>query len=479
MSSPNIFIGREEELEELRAFLKKKTASLIVVKGRRRIGKSRLVVEFSRNQRFHRFTGLAPVVGVTAQDQRNDFARKLREHFGMPEIKTDDWGQLFTLFAREVKTGKVIILLDEISWMASDDNTFLSKLKNLWEEHLCKNPKLILILCSSVSTWIEENIINSTAFFGRISWTLTLDPLPLADCNNMLEAQGFKSSSYEKFKVLSVTGGVPWYIEQMQGQYTADDNIKRQCFTRGGILVKEFDMIFHELFEKRDSIYKKIIMALSNGPIGLNEVSQRTDYPKSGRLKKYLNDLIQAGFISRDYTWSLKTGKIMNLSLYRLSDNYIRFYLKYIAPKRIQIEAKRIKKINLSYLPGWEVVMGLQFENLVVNNRDEIFRLLNIDPETVIYDNPFFQKKTTRQKGCQIDYLIQTKFKTLYVLEIKFSKNLIKQQVIEEVTEKIKRISLPRGTAVFPVLVHVNGVADRVYEEDYFHSIINFSDLLR
>lgn len=478
MSSPNTFIGRAEELGELKTLLKKKTASLVVVKGRRRIGKSRLIIEFARNHRFYKFTGLAPTKGVTAQDQRNDFARRLREEFGIPEIKTEDWGQLFTLFAREVKTGKVIILLDEISWMASDDDTFLSKLKNLWEEHLYKNPKLILILCSSVSTWIEENIINSTAFFGRISWTLTLDPLPLSDCNKMLEIQGFKSSSYEKFKILCITGGVPWYIEQMQGQYTADDNIKRQCFTRGGILVKEFDMIFHELFEKRDNIYKKIIASLSNGPVDFIGISQNTDYPKSGRLNTYLMDLVQAGFISKDYTWSLKTGKTMNLSLYRLSDNYIRFYLKYISPKRIQIEAKHIKKINLSYLPGWEVIMGLQFENLVVNNRDEIFKLLNIDPENVIYDNPFFQKKTTRQKGCQIDYLIQTKFKTLYVIEIKFSKNLIKPLVIDEVKEKIRRISLPRETAVFPVLIHVNGVTDQIYEENYFHSIIDFSDLL-
>jgi uncharacterized protein len=120
--------------------------------------------------------------------------------------------------AREVKTGRTILFLDEISWMASDDKTFLGKLKNVWEDHFAKNSKLILILCSSVSVWLEENIISSTAFFGRISWTLSLDPLPLADCNQMLESQGFKSSSYEKFKILSVTGGIPWYIEQMQGQ---------------------------------------------------------------------------------------------------------------------------------------------------------------------------------------------------------------------------------------------------------------------
>ncbi|MFI5344604.1 MAG: ATP-binding protein [Chlamydiales bacterium] len=478
MSSSDSFIGRKEELQELKAFLKKKTASLIVVKGRRRVGKSRLIEEFAKNNRFYKFTGLAPVDGVTAQDQRNEFARRLREQLGIPEIQSEDWGQLFTFLAKEVKRERVIILLDEISWMASDDKTFLSKLKNVWEDHLNKNSKLILVLCSSVSLWLEENIISSTAFFGRISWTLSLDPLPLVDCNQMLEHLGFKSSPYEKFKILGVTGGIPWYIEQMQGQFTADENIVRHCFTRGGILVDEFDKIFHELFEKRDEIYKRIILSLSTGARSFDEISKETSYPKSGRLTEYLDHLIYSGFVSRDHTWSIKTGKEMNIYLYRLSDNYIRFYLKYIRPKKIQIEARRISKINLSSLVGWESMMGLQFENMVVGNRHELYRLLKIDPNDIIYDNPFFQRTTTRQKGCQIDFLIHTKFKTLYVFEIKFSRNLITRNVIDEVKEKVNRMSIPRGTAVFPVLVHVNGVAEAIYDEEYFYSIIDFSDLL-
>ncbi|MES2198604.1 MAG: ATP-binding protein, partial [Chlamydiota bacterium] len=390
------------------------------------------------------------IEGVTSQDQRNEFSRRLREQFGIPEVKTEDWGHLFTFLAREVQKDQVVLLLDEISWMASDDKTFLSKLKNVWEDHLNKNSKLILILCSSISVWLEEHIISSTAFFGRISWTLSLDPLPLTDCNLMLEHQGFKSSSYEKFKILGVTGGIPWYIEQMQGQFTADENIKRQCFTRGGILVDEFDKIFHELFEKREDLYRKIVLSLSSGPRSFDEIAKEINYPKSGRLTEHLKHLIDSGFLSRDHAWSLKTGKTMNIDLYRLSDNYIRFYLKYIAPKRIQIEAKRISMMNLSSLAGWDTIMGLQFENMVTSNRHELYELLKINPEDVLYDNPFFQKKTTRQKGCQIDFVIQTKFKTLYVFEVKFSRSTIKLDVIDEVKEKIQRISLPRGTAVFP-----------------------------
>lgn len=122
--------------------------------------------------------------------------------------------------------------------------------------------------------------------------------------------------------------------------------------------------------------------------------------------------------------------------------------------------------------------MGLQFENLVVNNRRELFQLLNIEPAAIIYDNLFFQKKTTRQKGCQIDYLIQTKHKTPYVFEVKFSRKPLDSTVIDAVKEKIARVSLPRGVRVLPILIHVNGVSESIKDSDYFYAVIDFCELL-
>lgn len=478
MKKPS-FVGRKEELAQLNLFLKKKTASLIVIKGRRRIGKSRLVEKFAEHKTFYQFAGLPPGEGVTSQDQRDEFARRLREQFGIPEFKTEDWGALFALLGRETISGQVIILFDEISWMADGDETFLGKLKNAWEQHFKKNNQLILIFCSSISMWIEENILGSTGYFGRVSWDMQLDPLPLKDCSTMLDQQGFKTSAHEKFKILSVTGGVPWYIEQMQGQLSADDNIKRQCFTKGGVLVNDFDRIFHDLFEKRDEIYKKLIVAIANSPLDYNNIALKTRYPKSGRLSAYLQNLVKAGFLSKDQNWSLQTGKEVELYKYRLSDNYLRFYLRYIAPRKNQIDAKRFNQTALSSLPEWDTIMGLQFENLVANNRHELYTLLNINPNDILYDNPFFQRKTLRQAGCQIDFLIQTKFKTIYVCEIKFSSSPISKKVIQTVEQKIQRITLPKGFACLPVLIHVNGITEQVNAADYFHTIVDFSELIK
>jgi len=196
-------------------------------------------------------------------------------------------------------------------------------------------------------------------------------------------------------------------------------------------------------------------------------------------LSEYINDLENAGFISKDYSWSMKTGKESRFYSLRLSDNYLRFYLKYIEPRLQLIEKDRIQDSALSSLPGWESILGLQFENLVLNNRKIIFKLLNIQPQDILADNPFFQKKTAVKKGCQIDYLIQTKYKNIYLIEIKFSKNKIGPKVIDDVKSKIKTLSLPRGVAVLPVLIHVNGISNALKEKGYFFKVLDFSQLLQ
>ena len=286
----NTFIGRKKELNDLNSFLNKKTASLIVVKGRRRIGKSRLLDEFSKNKHSYKFIGLPPQNSRTKQDQLDEFSRQLSLVLNFPEVKVDDWSKLFALLNDKVKTGNVVLIFDEISWMGSEDPDFLGKLKNAWDELFKKNPKLMLILCGSVSSWIDDNILNSKAFYGRISWILDLEPLPLNDCNTFLKTHGFRGSDYEKFKILSITGGIPWYLEQIQGDYSADDNIKRQCFTKGAVLVDEFERIFHEIFGKRDKIYKKIVKVLANGSCNYDEIVERSKYKSSGRFSEYLSD---------------------------------------------------------------------------------------------------------------------------------------------------------------------------------------------
>ena len=121
--------------------------------------------------------------------------------------------------------------------------------------------------------------------------------------------------------------------------------------------------------------------------------------------------------------------------------------------------------------------MGLQFENMVIHNRFALRKALDICPEDIVMEGPFFQRKTKRQPGCQIDYMIQTRFGTLYICEIKFSKDKIHSEVIEEMNNKINRLKCPKFVSFRPVLIHVNGVTNDVEEADYFAKVISFEDL--
>lgn len=161
-----------------------------------------------------------------------------------------------------------------------------------------------------------------------------------------------------------------------------------------------------------------------------------------------------------------------------MAKNYLRFYLRYIQKYKNKIDRGSFEFTSLTALPEWRSILALQFENLVLNNRRSIQEILGIAPCDVISDNPFFQRKTSKQAGCQIDYMIQTKFTTLYICEIKFSKNLIGMDVIPEVQKKIDRLKCPKGFSYRPVLIHVNGVTEDLADSHYFATIIDLSQLL-
>lgn len=467
------FIGRKRELQMLNDLLKKKSASLVVIRGRRRIGKSRLAQEFAKNIPHHIFSGLPPTGSITAADQREEFARQIQREMKIPLPRADDWGDLFWHLAQQTEKGKIVLVLDEISWMGSKDPTFLGKLKTAWDLYFKKNPQLVLILCGSISSWIEKNILSSTGFMGRISLDITLEELSLIECNEFWNAERERVSTFDKLKILSVMGGVPRYLEEILPNQSAETNIQRLCFQKEGFLFSEFERIFSDLFSKRSAIYKTIVERLADGPCELKDIYQILEVEKSGVISNYMDDLVTAGFVSHDYTWHLKTGLDSKLSHYRLKDNYLRFYLKYIDPNK-----KKIEKQSLKLLPHWQSALGLQFENLVLNNRKKIQQILGIDSSEIVNDNPFFQRKSQQSAGCQIDYLIQTKFGTCYLCEIKFCSKEITRTVIDEVRQKINNLTLPKNLSLRPVLIHVNGVDEFVRESDFFSSIIDFNDLL-
>lgn len=472
------FVGRVDELAQLRGLIGSRRSALVVIKGRRRIGKSRLVTEFAFDQVFLPFAGLSPVSGITAQDQLDSFARQLAALSHLPPFTFTDWFDAFAHLSRILGTQPTVILFDEISWMGSKDPTFLSKLKIWWDQLSEQKSNVMLILCGSVSLWIEENIINSTAFFGRISLHITLNPLSLAESAEYLKKRGVQASSYDIYRLLAITGGVPWYLENVQTDQTIDENIKRLCFSSNGMLVHEFNLIFHDLFDQRGQLYKQLLVILADGMRDYDEIRKAINYPPGGGLAPYLDALIISGYVTKHQSWSIKTGSLAKKSLYRLSDNYLRFFLKVIEPMLVKIQVNSFVDMPISAIPGWNSMMGLQIENLLLNNRRQLLQSIGIHPQDVVMDNPFVQRRTKVHAGIQIDYLVQTSTKTIYLCEFKFSRHEVRTEVIKEVQNKMDALVLPRGFSICPVLFHFSGVSDAIIDAQYFYRTIDVNRFL-
>ena len=472
------FHGRRFFADQFAQLLHRPKAALVVVQGRRRIGKSTFIKHCGQAYADHflKFEGLGPREDVGQAEQLAAFAEQLAAQTPLPRMTLESWPQAFQILAATLPPkGKTVLLLDEISWMAIGDKDFAGHLKIAWDNLFSLRQNLIVVLCGSMSSWIEANLLKSAGFVGRCSWVFTLPPMPLPECIPFWRGKASNISTLEKIKTLAVTGGVPRYLEEIDPALTAEQNIHRLCFDSGGLLFREFDDLFNSVFNRRAERYREICRALSGPAKTLTEVTKSLKVERGGIVTEALTELESAGFITSDVPFSPLGGTEKRSAKFRLSDNYTRFYLRYVDPEKKRITKGLYRQRALETMPNWDVIMALQFENLVISNRDALARLIGLGNTPILNAAPYFQAKTLRTEACQIDLLLRTK-KSLYVIEIKLREQ-ISNTCISEVQEKIRRLKLPKGTACRTVLVYHGTLDTGIVEDDYFDYLVPFERL--
>ena len=474
-----MFIGREDDIQGLMDLWKKNTASLVTCRGRRRIGKSTLIEEFAARSKvkFIEIVGEAPRPGMTNDDQLASFGKQLSAQTGLPRTAPPrDWFEAFLRLDAAVGAARTIVFLDEISWMGQYDKDFAGELKTAWDTKFKKHPKLILVLCGSVSTWIEANILNNTGFAGRASQNLVIGELPIDRCREFWGKAAGRIAPREILDVLSVTGGVPRYLEEIDPSLSANENIRRLCFRPKAILRDDFSKIFNSVFGE-NAIYKnKVLSALADAPLTLSEIADTLKVERGGIISSHLAQLETAGLIAEDAGINPATGKPAKCVRYRISDNYTRFYLRYIRPNETMIDKDAFRFSTLDSLPGWNAILGLQFENLILNNIPLLLRKFGLDRVLLKSAAPWRQLPTARKKGCQIDLLLQSE-RSVYVVEIK-RKSTIDADIEDEMARKLKALALPRDISVRTALVYDGNLSPSVEARGYFDALIPASDLL-
>ena len=476
------FIGRKYFIDDLESLWRKQTSSLVACRGRRRIGKSTLFREFSRRtaDRYIEIEGLAPEKNMTDQDQLDGFAASLARETQTPILTLKNWTDAFFWLDHYIDdTKRTVVLLDEISWMGGYNPLFPSILRKAWERYFHRHDKLIFVICGSVSAWIKENLLDSTGFAGRFSRDYVLPELSLDECAQFWGDAATRVSPREMLDVLSVTGGVPRYLEEVDPGLDAGENIRRMCFMKSGQLFLDFDSIFNPLFGEENEAKKAILTALGAGPLTGAELAMRLGTSRNGHLSKNLRSLCEGGFIADDVGINPETGKPARVSKYRLKDNYTRFYLKYLVPHKREIALGTYGYQSVENLPEWQTVMGLQFENLVVNNAMALVPHLHLGNAIVESAAPYRNMRrgeSGKKAGCQIDLLIQTA-RTAYVVEIKRKKE-IGPEIEDEVRRKMARLPLRPGMSPRPVLVYDGELAPSIEGTGFFDAVVPARKLL-
>ena len=473
-----MFLGRENELDALESLWRKSVPSLVTCRGRRRIGKSTLIEEFARRSRARIIvvTGEAPTPKTTNETQLRAFSKQLAEQTSWEGGKIADWYDAFKFLDQELDDAKTVVLLDEVSWMGGKDPDFPGQLKTAWDRRFKRHRRLILVVCGSVSTWIEENILNNTGFVGRSSLNLDLRELPLRHCARFWGEKAGRIATREIIDVLSVTGGVPRYLEDIDTGRSAVENIRRLCFLPKAPLRDDFSKIFNSVFGDAAETKKTILEILADGPLTLSALAEKLGVERGGYLGHHLSQLKIAGFIAEDEGINPETGRPLRISRYRLRDNYTRFFLKCIRPHGTIIDSGAFSFAALESLPGWNSILGLQFENLIVSNLPELLPLLGMNGVMLSSAAPYRQMPAARRQGCQIDLLLQAG-RTVCVVEIK-RRNLIGREIEDEVAAKIKALNLKNRMTVRAALVYDGELAPSVETDGFFDAIVPVRRLL-
>ena len=468
-----MFVGRERDLKDLEALWGRDHGVLVTCRGRRRIGKSTLIEEFAARSadRFICIEGLPPRKGMTDAAQRRRFCEKVAEYSGHEMVPAQTWSLAFTQLDELLSFGrKTVVLLDEISWLGGYNADFAGYLKEAWDRRFRKHPNLVFVLCGSVSAWIAENILDSTGFVGRDSLDIELKELPPFQCQQMLGPAGERMSTREKVDLLSVTGGVPKYLEDVRPELSVDENVRRMCFMPRGLLFREFDETFNGVFGRRAKTRGRILKMLMAGPKSAAELAEIEGKTPNGSYARALKDLRMAGYVAGDGGLNPCTGEPLREERFRISDNYTRFYLHYIEPRRQMVEKDLFEFSSLEQLKGLDVMLGQQFENLVLGNLQMLFPMLGLESSLVLSAAPYCQRATADRDGCQIDLLIQTQ-RMLMAVEIKRRRE-IGHEIIDEVDGKVRKLKFSGNLSLRTALVYEGNLSPSVAADHYFDFLV-------
>ena len=351
-----MFVNRVSELGLLEKRFASGKAEFFVLYGRRRVGKTELLARFCEGKRSIFFVSdlgseislriaLSAAVNATL--------------FGPNQMNAvySTWEDLFHALAQAAQTQRLVVVLDEFPYLVTAHPPLATILQRVWDQTL-KNSQIMLILCGSYIGMMEATVLGYQApLYGRRTGQYLLEPLQFKDARLFYPAFGRE----DQVRTYAVYGGTPAYLQTLQPQQSLKENILDGILSRGSFLYDEVRFVLQqELREPRN--YFAILQAIAAGKTRLNEIKQATQIEGA---TAYLDTLQQLPLVERLVPVTETQPQKSRRGIYRLKDNYLRFWFRYVLPNRTQLErsAAQIILDNL-VLPEIDHFTSLAFEEV-------------------------------------------------------------------------------------------------------------------
>lgn len=330
------FVDRQRELQELNGLLERSGAQFVTVYGRRRVGKTTLLLHWVRQANRPYIYWVAR--RETADASRQGLARALWR-WAYPDAEPpepprfDSWALLFEQMARMLGDQPLILLWDEFTYTVESDPSLPSHLQAAWD-HLLKDKPLILVLAGSHIGMMVDLLNYQAPLYGRTTGQFPVEPLPYAALADFFP--GYPAA--ERVATYAVLGGIPAYLERFDAQQSLSANIRQHLFQRLGLFRSEPSVLISDLVRETRN-YEATLRAVATGNHTPSEIA-RTIGIASSNLVPYLRRLRELGLIERRIPATIPPDqrRTTTRSRYHLRDPYLRFYFRFIEPNLEMIE---------------------------------------------------------------------------------------------------------------------------------------------
>ncbi|WP_221389936.1 ATP-binding protein [Dyadobacter sp. NIV53] len=411
-------IGRAREKILLQKIEKSSDAELVAVYGRRRVGKTFLIRNgFSKALSFE-FSGIH---NASLSQQLENFSIALTHSSkGLPVAKPESWLRAFEMLKQLLDPllirDRTIVFFDEFPWIDTPRSGFLPAFENFWNSWASQQKNLVTIICGSAASWMIKKVINNRGgLHNRVTRRIRLLPFTVGETSAYLRQRNVKLDKYQLLQLYMAMGGIPQYLKEVELGDSAAQTIDRLCFTKDGFLVDEFKNLYHSLFDSAQN-HIDIVRALAKKGKGMtrNEIIDVCKLTSGGYSTQLLNELIESGFISS----YIPFGKASKDALYKLTDEYSLFYLKFIEGSKAMGSGTWLRLASGSSWKSWS---GNAFESIYMKHISQIKRAIGIHDVYTEVSVWRYQPRDRTGKGAQIDLLIDRNDSCINVCEMKFS----------------------------------------------------------